>query len=72
MIEWIPILRSAMTLAYSFFLLGDLCFAYAKTEDDLGGKIYKISEFNEQIDRAAGGSYTKVTVNRGNKCNCYY
>jgi len=59
-------------LAYSFVRLGDLCFAFAKTDDDLGGKIYKIHEFNEHADTTVGGSYSQVTVTRGNNSNnCY-
>jgi len=48
------------------FRSGDLYFAYAlKSEDELNGRIYKSTVFNENIDVRSGGSYTRVIVTPG-------
>lgn len=47
-----------------FVIVGDLYFAYAIKEDDLGGRLYKSTALNEYLDLRSGGSYTNVTVNR--------
>lgn len=50
---------------YQLNFIGNLHFAYAKSEDGLSGRIYKCTIYNQYLDVKAGGGYTKVVVDRG-------
>lgn len=44
-------------------IVGDLCFAYTKLDDNLNDPLfYKCNQKNTEVDFQQGGSYTKIDV----------